>query len=347
MDNFAVNEFVMEQNPGQTGVPAAAEPQPGRFSVGDAVNESVVLVKTMLFAPFSVSVWFKLGFIAFLAGLGKASLSGMEFWVGRFDMIRNLDTWLERLQSIARFMRDNPALALSGGLAAAVLVAAIAAVVQYLGARGTFMYVDNIARRGSRVGDAWRRTGAYAGSFFFWQFGLMILFSLLALGIAGAVLYYGRASVFGSAATEISRIIAFLCLIAALAPVFIVGGLVQMFMRDFVAPIMYFSGQTCGKAWGVFLEVAARNAAAVLLYVLVKAALAFVLGFTALLVCCCTCCIGLLPVLSHTVMQPLLLFNSALPMMMLKQIDDRYSIAAAGAPGSVQPPGCGGLQSGT
>ena len=61
------------------------------------------------------------------------------------------------------------------------------------------------------------------------------------------------------------------------------------------------------------------NAGTFVAYVALKIVFGIGAGIVGLLVGCCTCCLGFLPVLSQTILQPLLYFERAWSLCLLRQ----------------------------
>jgi hypothetical protein len=72
-----------------------------------------------------------------------------------------------------------------------------------------------------------------------------------------------------------------------------------------------------------------------LAYLLLKIVFAILTAFTAILAGCLTCCIGFLPVISHTILQPLLYFERSWSLFILRQAG--YDLFAA-PPAPPTPP---------
>jgi hypothetical protein len=130
---------------------------------------------------------------------------------------------------------------------------------------------------------------------------LWLVFSLLT-GSGGA----------GAVVGLVATVLAFLLFVVVLS-------FFSMLLRDFAAPLQMHLGVPCGQALGTAWGLVKSNAGAFLVYVLLKIVFAIGAGIVALLAGCLTCCLGFLPVISHTILQPLLYFERAWSLFILRQ----------------------------
>jgi hypothetical protein len=111
--------------------------------------------------------------------------------------------------------------------------------------------------------------------------------------------------------------------------VFVIFAILMSLLRSFVVPIMIACDLPCTGAWGEFFRAASGNWFPIIGYILFNMAFHMVFGFASLLAGCLTCCLGFLPVLSHTILAPFYVFQRALPMYMLAMRDERYNLFLA------------------
>jgi hypothetical protein len=190
------------------------------------------------------------------------------------------------------------------------------------------MYIDDVATGRSDVARPWREHRERAGSYFAWSFGLTLatLMGILAL-VVPAVFVVVRLDKRGFRA-ELVLLLALLVLFAIVLVV--IASLASLALRDFVAPLQWALGVPCGAAFGVFFDLLRAHPGAFLVYVLLKIAFGIALGLTAVVVGCLTCCLGFLPVVSHTVLQPALFFERGWSLFLLRQLGHDVIRASAG-----------------
>jgi hypothetical protein len=109
-------------------------------------------------------------------------------------------------------------------------------------------------------------------------------------------------------------------LVLALLAVVLAAVLASMALRDFVAPLQVVSGLGCGEALRLFAGLVRAHPGVFLVYVILKVAFMAALAIAALVAGCCTCCIGFLPVVAQTVLQPAYYFERAWPLFVLRRL---------------------------
>jgi hypothetical protein len=309
-------------------------PAPERpLSVTDAFSPAIERVKTMLFKPVSAGAWFTLGFVAFLDQLGHGG-GGGSFNIqvpgggggGGGGSGGGGSSPDEVFGQIRDWVTAHLGLVIAIGAAILLIGLAVGLAIQYLGARGAFMYIDNVARGTAEVKEPWRRSARHAWSYFLWRivFGIASFLLVIALLVPGGFVVYGWVTTkTAPGAGGIALLVLSGLLFFAVMIVLIV---ISMFLRDFVAPLMARFDLTCTAAWWVFLGVARVNKAQLLIYILLQIAFAMAYGTAGMLVACFTCCLGALPVIHQTLMQPLLYFERAWSLEILGQLGEAYRL---------------------
>jgi len=130
-----------------------------------------------------------------------------------------------------------------------------------------------------------------------------------------------RARMFGPAAT--SGLIVGICGFIAVA---IVSGVVNLFLNDFVVPIMYRRRIGVLAAWRSFRdELLAGHIGSFVLYVLFKILLGIAIALVTLLLICFTLCIAAIPYLgSHVLLLPLHVFERSYSLYFLEQFGPEW-----------------------
>ncbi len=307
-----------------------------------ALDPAFTYVKERLFSPYSFEIWLTLGVISLIEEFGNSggvNLLGGGSGFGRSAAGEGEEEREAVRQALSRaleFVRENP-------LRTAVIVAVATVLVLltlYLGARGTFMYLDNVARRKAEFVEPWRRSGRHAMSYYLWRLatGLGCLAALLASAVPAIVVVY-RLLVLRTGPDPVA--VGGLIVSALLVPVVLLSaGIVGMLLHDFVAPLMYRFGLPGLEAWRLFLRAAGGNVLPIVLYVLLQfvAVSAFVVA--AILVYVFTCGYGLLPVFLQTLLQPFLLFARVYPLYVLEGLGPEFRIVEpAPDPWASPPPG--------
>lgn len=287
----------------------------------DAAVAAVEHTRRHLF-PFRFERWLTLGLAAFLDQCGRGGV-GANFPGGGLPPIPGRG-------SGGSSARDSASEALAGlGVEIAVLVAIAAgillvvlllvALALWIGSRGTFLYIDNVANGTAEISRPWRAHAQLANSYFRWHIAfilgvLFLLFSLVGAGLA-LFLTVGR-SESGSAVLIASLFL--------LVPLFLLASLgavlFSLALRDFVAPLQLATGTGCGPALRLLVALVKTHPVAFLLYVVLKIAFAVVQAVVVFVAACLTCCCVLIPVVTQTALQPLFYFERAWPLFLLRQM---------------------------
>lgn len=313
-----------------------------KLSAIDAMQQALEHTRRMLF-PFQFDRWIVLGLLAFLDQCGRGG--GPNFP----NIPSNLgdrsggggggetESSLRLLNSIGSVF-DPGKLGASVGvivgvvIAVMVLVVLLMAFVTWLSSRGCFMYIDAVATGRAEVGRPWREHRERAFSLFAWRFGLGMLGLVVILVIAGLGVGLGL----GASAGHLSAAVAWsvgLLLVLPLFLIVVIGlAVLNVLLRDFVAPVQWRQELACGDALRLVLGEARGQIGAFLVYFLLKIAMAIAFAIIGLVACGLTCCCVLLPVIGQTILQPLHFFERSFSLFFLRQLGYDLFPAPAAAP---------------
>ena len=223
-------------------------------------------------------------------------------------------------------------------MGALTLILALTALVLWINSRGIFVYLENVATGRSEVARPWREHAELAGSLFAWRFGLAAatLVSFLTLGLLGVLLVYSVQK--GGIESGVGLAVALLLLLPGFLLLLVVAALLSLALRDFVAPLQLARKVSCGEALREFGVVLKANLFVFILYVVLKVAFHVGLAVVWMFAGCLTCCIGLLPVVGQTLLQPAFYFERAWSLYLLRQLG--YDLIRTGPPdgGAAAPP---------
>lgn len=314
-----------------------ATPSPGapRVSPIEAAQQAVDYTKRQLF-PFRFDRWLALGFVAFLDQCGRGGGGGGSFTPpGNFgsDRVPNMSGFPGFPSGIA----DN--LTLIVAIAAIVLAVLVAfgALILWINSRGIFMYVDNVATGRSDVARPWAEHKEEAGSLFAWRFGLAIatLAGVLLIAGLGALAFFSVRS--GALAGGVALTLSLLILLPLFLTLVLGAALLSVALRDFVAPIQLAKKISCGEALNEFGAILRANLGSFAVYLLLKIAFAIALAIVATIVGCLTCCLGFLPVVAQTLLQPAFYFERAWSLFLLRGLG--YDLLREEGPAAEPRPG--------
>jgi hypothetical protein len=310
-------------------------PTPGVSPIA-AARDAVAHTRRHLF-PFRFRNWLVLGFLAFLDQCGRSGWSSGFPWGGEAGGSRHREPPSGRgLADVVAagerayaWLGDHLALVVAGSLLGLLVVGALMALVLWINSRGTFMYLDGVARGRAEVARPWREHASAADSYFTWRFGLAVVallvvaMALFLTGVIVVTLVRNRPDWWAGAAVALALSPILLVLLMALPPLVLAG----VALRDFVAPLQLAGGVACGRAVGVLERLVVAHTGAFVVYLLLKIVLFVVTGAVVVLAGCLTCCIGFLPIVFQTLLQPLFFFERAWPLFLLRQMG--YSLPSS------------------
>lgn len=307
------------------------------ISVTEPMGKAWERMLLICFRPFNLGFWFALGFCAWLAYLAEGG--GSNFHVptgggGGGGGGGSTSSPGEIFHEGLRWVQSHLAIVLGLGTLVAVLLLALFLVIQWLRARGQFMFLDGIARnnRTNVVAGPWKEYGREANSFFIYQTLIMLIagvLNLLALGLCLAIAWADICEeVFGAGA--ITAII----LGVMLVPAVMIASMVLLACNtSFVLPIMYARRSSFGPAWREFWTcVFPGHAGSVLLFFLMLLLLNIAAAIVGIIAVCGTCCLAALPYLGTVVMLPVLVFLRSYSVYFLQQFGPQYTIMVESAP---------------
>ncbi len=266
----------------------APEPMPtnvpikGKISVIDAIGPALNHMVKVLFKPFNIVKWLKFGLVAFLVALGSG---GGGVFNGNLPIdSKEFPTY--KIQPAIEWVTAHITLFIILIVAAVLVISIIWMVVIYFSSRFTFVYLDGVVKNDMQIKRAYKENKLSGWSYFLWRmvFGptvltvILLLLALAGLGIYCLVTAYG----FGALAI-ILIILGVLVLIALI----IFAVVVNLFIDDFVVPIMYLKKLRIVKAGKVFWGLLKFNKTQFFLYVLFKILLGMASAIVIILPCCC------------------------------------------------------------
>ncbi len=313
--------------------PLETRPQ---LSAISAASEAMDLAGKRLF-PFRFERWLALGFVAFLDQCGRDSGGGGGGGTGFRMPGGNLPTGggFDRgeLANATDWISEHAVIILAVGAIALVLLLAFAALVLWIHSRGVFMYADNVASGRFDVARPWREHARRAWSFFGWSYGVFLAALAGMLALLASIVWMGFWVAHGGAVGgAIALLVLAILLFVAYA---IVLNLFLLVLRDFAAPLQMYLDVSCGRAVGQAWGLVRRHLGTFLVYLLLKIVFTIGAAIVTLVAGCFTCCLGFLPVVRHTLLQPVYYFERAWSLCLLRQAG--YDLIAVPAPEAAPP----------
>jgi hypothetical protein len=244
-------------------------------------------MKLALFRPFDLHKWFVIGFNAFLAGLMEAT-NGSGGARGQKDA--NFGEFIHFPRTAWEWLMSHPTWAIAILFAVLVAIAVIVALT-WVSSRGVFMFLESVIRDRVEIAKPWREYQKEGDSLFVWRlvFGLITLaaFSGLAVWffVQGGALYDA-----GFNRTVPVGLMVGLALLVFV--VVLVIGYISLFLKDFVAALMYKHRISAVAAWKLFLDLFRKYPFYFLAYGIILFLLMLAFVFVVIVAGLITCCIG-------------------------------------------------------
>jgi hypothetical protein len=308
---------------------SASPPVASSVSVTDAARDAIDHTRRQLF-PIRFEKWLVLGFLAFLDQCGRTLNGGgggggrgkgpRGDWPGGADGFREGVT--EAVNTASAWLSAHAVEVTLGVILGLVIIAGVLAVVLWINARGTFMYLDNVASGRAEISRPWSQHAAPAQSYFGWRFALslamifVVLFGAVLVAVAAVAFVRGRLEGAAGGAAALALLPVLLLLLLALPLL----ALASVALRDFVAPLQLATGLRCGQAARVLESLVTQHPGAFVIYLLLKMVFTVGVGLVVFLGGCLTCCIGFLPVVMQVLFQPLFYFERSWSLFVLKQM---------------------------
>ncbi len=305
---------------------STAAPQ---VSVIDAARDAIDHTRRSLF-PIRVEKWLVLGFLAFLDQCGRSLNGGVPGGGGDGhgpdwpdgSGRGAVEGMAAALRAAMDWLTEHAAEVALGGVLALVLITGLIAIVLWINARGTFLYLDNVASNRADITRPWREHARAAQSYFGWRLGLTVaavgVLALAAILVLVGLMAFvrGRLEDAAGGVTALALVPVLLLLLLALPLL----ALASIALRDFVAPLQLTTGLSCGQAARVLEGLIVEYPGAFLVYLLLKLVFTVAMGVIVVVGGCLTCCLGFLPIVLQTLFQPLFFFERAWSVFLLRRM---------------------------
>lgn len=303
---------------------------------------------TILFRPFDLGKWFVIGFSAFLAGLLAGGNGGINF-----NNVPSQNSFSPQQQQQQLHQQFGHFTSVLGALQIGtiilivclvfVFVIALSALFAWLGARGQFLFLDNIVRNRAAIAQPWRDYARPANQVFVFQ---LLCF---ALGLVLALLFVLPAvvlvvSIFFRNATAIPLVPAFPATIGLIAlglayvVTLIAFSVFLVLFREWGIALMFRHPITVGEALRQTWELIRTRPGSVTVFILLRIALWIGLIVVSLLSCCVFCCFAFLPYTGSVILLPALIFVRCFSLECLAQFGPAYDVFTVDLPpGTLAP----------
>jgi hypothetical protein len=279
--------------------------------------------------PVSPLKWLTLGFLALLDQCGRSVTgSGLQTgngtsvppWHGLPGGRRGIREIVDAARTVSGWLSDHALLVVSGVAAGILAMAAVLAVILWINARGSFMYLDNVASGRAEIARPWREHAGAAWSYFGWRYALTFGSFIVFVLVIGIVLASVLGVLNGGVKSSSFALLALVPMVVVLLLSVPILALAHVALRDFVAPLQMSTGLSCGAAAGVLETLITAQPGAFIVYILLKLPFVVLTAVVIAVGSCLTCCIGFLPLVKQTIFQPLYFFERAWPLFLLRQL---------------------------
>lgn len=323
--------------------------------VADPFSDAFDNMKKFLFQPFDMGRWFNLAVGAWLAALGSGGGGFNIPTQGFSNSSSRSESGSEAAEGFGNFLSEHFGMIAVGIIVIVILAFLIGFLLSWLSARGQFMLLDNLVYGRAEVSIPWNAFKTQANSLFFFKISysiaaMFVFLPLLFFVIIGGMNYMNLISVVTKLEPYVPAALLHITPGTTLTLVFvmivlgIISLYVNLFLDDFIVPIMYRQGIRVLDAWSQFLPLLSAHAGSFILYSLFRLLIAMGAGMAvgALIVVTCfvAACFMLVPYLGTVITLPIPVLFRNYSIHFLRQFGpafDALSGPAAAASGPVPP----------
>ena len=346
----------------------------------DSAWERMMII---LFRPFDIGKWFVIGFSAFLAGLLQGgngfnsfpNTSGNNyhykqhtFWqliphgepshdVAHVVSSATDGSWrnlaglhLPFAQTFPGFNLPQFNLNFLDSLSAlfVVMVAAFVLVIlllmYWLGARGQFLFIDNVVRNRGAISWPWSYYARQGNSLFLFYLLFLLILIIAIVPIAVVAVVLAVPLIQHSTWPGVGEIVVFGVLGLVYLAVIIIFSVILFVFRELGVPLMFRNGLMAREAFMTSMRLIRDYPGSIALFVLLRIAIFIGVIILSLVICCVTlpcCCLGEWPYIGTVILLPVLVFVKCFTLDCLAQFGPEYDVWTVDVPPtgtSPQPP---------
>ncbi len=300
----------------------------GSASVIEPIAIAIQRTRRILFQPFELGKWLRLGFCAFLIGLGQAGGGSGSGGTGGGDSGSdwNFGTW-DR-DGLSAWIQENLALILIVASLVFLVLIGLGLLLIWLSSRGRFMLLDGIIHNRGAIKEPWREYRREGNSLFRFRFYL----GLLVLGLISLILTLGfliaRVDLESnqlSGSGVVTIVIGFILVLFLI----VCSVVISILLEDFVVPIMVLRRIPVLVAWQEFFQrLWQGNQRVFMLYFLMRFVLNIGVVILSLIVILLSCFIALIPYIGSVILLPLSVFQITYPLAFLEQFGSEWKLFA-------------------
>jgi hypothetical protein len=302
--------------------------------------------RRILFQPFDIAKWFALGFTAWLAQLLEGGGGSVSYQQNFDDSGGNVsfNGWEDfklRAEQALDGLGDQLSWIIPVAIVLVLLALAVGVALLWLSSRGKFMFLDNVVHNRAMVKQPWHQFRTQGQSLFWWRLTFSILVGFVFLTITGVAGFFLIPSfdVNNFRPEWIAGVVAGL---TALVFSGMALTYVSFLLNAFVVPIMFKHSLSATAAWGRVIALHGERPGAIILYALLRLALAIASVILVFLLVIFTCCIGgiifAIPYLGTIALLPMYVFFQSLSLEFLRQFGPEFDVWERFEGDPVSPP---------
>lgn len=297
-------------------------------------SRALTRMKKALFQPFDIRKWFILGFTAFLSGL--TDCHGSSGGRAGGDKTARWEDVMEFPQRASDWLLDHPgwfALIVAG----ACILLVLALLAAWLSSRGKFMFLDNVVHNRAQIANPWREYRVEGNSLFVWT--ISIGFVLLAIiGLYVVECFSSLHELYLRLGSSPLLIGPAIWMVLGFLAIMIVAAYIELFLADFVVPIMYRNRIKTSQALSLFFRPLSSHPMHFVGYGLLVFLLMIFIVIGVVVVGLLTCCIGFLilaiPYINEVLLLPVTYTFRAFSVEFLEQFGTEYHLFPRGEVGT-------------
>lgn len=326
---------------------------------GRAIQTAWERMTIILFQPFDIGKWGLMGFVAFLATMaeGGVTFNNPLSNVGDNAKTHPYTTYPHTAQALKQFtiwmsdLPNNPWFKLM--ICAAIGVLIIWLVLNWVGCRAQFVFLDNIVRNRAALAEPWQRYAQQGNVWFLFHLGLMIVSFVFVATAAGLFFFLNWGWMTSGRDPSGAEVTALALLLLVFGVLGLIGMVIVFLIRTLVQPLYFKQTMSLSTALLAVMTLVFTRPVSILLYLLISFAIAIASAFITccvfagafcagfVIVCCVSCFpfIGamLLNMLLCQLILPLLVFQRCFQLGVLEQFGPEYDVFRVDAPPPAMP----------
>jgi len=289
--------------------------------------------RRVLFEPFQLSKWLRLGFCAFL--MGSAPIGMISGANPGLQSERSSDRVLP--DSLLTWLKAHQSLALSLGLGALFSVIALTLLFTWLSSRARFMLLDGVIRNRGAIKAPWQEYRREANSLFRFRVVLGLISLLVVLLILAGVAALGLSDLMAGE-VSLRLVSAFAVGVLLLLITLLTMQLISLLLLDFVTPVMLMRRLPVLRAWPIVIDnLVRRQPGGFALYLLARLLIDGAIGSLTLLTLLFSCFLAAVPYVGAVLLLPLTVFQLSYPLAYLEQLGAAWQVFPADRPMATSP----------